>query len=47
LSDRTARAEPRAARIDQDAQRGRDLPVPGIIKEQSLERWRPVFQHAD
>src|SRR6266446_1933524 len=33
--------------VDEGPQRGRDLPVPGIIEEQSLERWRPVFQYAD
>jgi GH15 family glucan-1,4-alpha-glucosidase len=31
------RAAGRAHHVDEDAQRGRDLPVPGIIKEQSLE----------
>src|SRR5882757_962927 len=41
------RAARRADHVDEGAQRGRDLPLPGIIEEQSLKRWRPVFQYAD
>src|SRR5580658_4819881 len=37
----------RPDQVDEGAQCGRDLPVPGIIQVQSFERWRPVFQHAD
>src|ERR1700685_4384520 len=37
----------RADHIDDRAQSGRDLPVPGIIEEEPFERWRPVFEHAD
>src|SRR5260370_33727489 len=41
------RAAGRADHVDEGAQRGRDLPMPGIIEEQSFKRWRPVFQNAD
>jgi hypothetical protein len=49
LSGRLVDAGPRAVRImsNEGTQGGRDLAVPGIIEEQSLERWRPVFQDAD
>src|SRR5271169_7077312 len=36
----------RADHVDERAQRSRDLSPPGIIEEQSLERRRPVFEHA-
>ena len=41
------RAAGRADHVNEGAQRGRDLPAPGIVEEQSLNQWRPVFQHAD
>src|SRR3982074_1668045 len=41
------RAAGHSDHVDEGPQRGRDLPVPGIVKKQSLERWRPVFQYAD
>jgi Isochorismatase family len=37
----------RADHVDERAQRGGNLSPPGIIEEQSIERGRPVFQHAD
>src|SRR5205807_10537054 len=33
--------------VDESAQRGRDLPVAGIIQKEALDEWRPVLQHAD
>jgi hypothetical protein len=37
----------RTDHVDEGAQRGRNLPVPGIIEEQSFDCRRPVFQHPD
>src|SRR6266481_4758827 len=42
-----SRPADRADHVDEGAQRRRDLPAPGIIEEETLEEWRPVFQHAD
>ena len=40
------RAAGHADHVNEGAQRGRNLPVPGVIEVHSFERWRPVFQHA-
>src|ERR1700674_704885 len=42
-----SRAAGRADHVDEGAKRGRDLPMPGIVEEESLDRRGPVLQHPD
>ena len=44
---RRSRAAGRADHVDESAQGCRDLPVPGIIQEQSFDGRRPALQHPD
>jgi len=41
---RRRRAAGCADHVDQGTQRGRDLPMAGIIQKQSLDGWRPILQ---
>src|SRR5882724_5684412 len=41
------RTAARADHVDEGAQRGRDLPLPVIVEEQSLEARRPFLEDAD
>src|ERR1700693_372308 len=44
---RGARLTGRADHVDEGAQRARYLAVPDIVKEESLESWRPTLEHGD